>query len=122
MRDEDDEVTLTLNEVAGIAVGIAGLCDEVPALGGQTWAPDSGATKWKLRIKVYGVPWPPYPPPPGNNGTGAVAVAVAGSDKVVDGEGARLRLGGVSGGNGTVVGTARRWQGGVEEDEKRQGG
>jgi len=42
------------------------------------------------------------------NGTGAVA----GSNEVVDGEGAKLRLGVV--GNGTGVGTARRWEGGVE--------
>jgi len=112
VRSEGDEVMMTLSEVARIAVGIASVCSNQPQLGGRTWVPDEGEAAGKFMILVHGVEWPAGGVGPGN-GTGAVA----GSNEVVDGEGAKLRLGVV--GNGTGVGTARRWEGGVEGGPER---
>lgn len=118
VRSEDDEVLLSLFEVAAIAVGVASICSRHSELGGMTWVPDKGEGKEKLVVKVHGVEWPVARIGAGvGNGTfggvgGSGMVGDAGRIQMVAGELPRLRLGLAR--NETRVGTEKRREGGPD--------
>ena len=87
VMDEEDEVVMTLQEIAGVALAIAKVCVLPPELGGRERVPETGVGARRMWIKVLGID-----------------LAVGKDGKI---EGNKMLVGGLRW-NGTTIGTERR--------------